>query len=265
MDHLSYYKQICDCLAGDCRLWQLSVVSCEGSSPAKPGMKLCVPLDAREFGNLGGGEVEHSAIAWVRSTRPFQPILKTYALSEQGDQAVPDSEVPTHMICGGKVSILIEPLGKSKTLYIVGAGHCGRALGQLAKLGGWRVLLIDNRKELLEGDIAQYGDAVAHSDYTDISSAVSFGRDAHIVIMTHGHVHDKQVLEQCIRQEFAYLGMIGSANKVAQTFARLRDQGYTDAELARVNAPIGLRIGSQTPFEIAVSIMAELIALQKKD
>jgi len=82
--------------------------------------------------------------------------------------------------------------------------------------------------------------------------------------MTHGHAHDKQVLEQCLRREFAYLGMIGSASKVAQTFSRLKQQGFSDAELARVHAPIGLPIGSQTPFEIAVSIMAELISIHKR-
>lgn len=261
MDQLDYYQRICDCLKSNCRMWQLSVVSCEGSSPAKPGMKLCVPSRDKEFGNLGGGEVEHAAINWVRETQPEAPVLRTYSLSESGDLALEDSEIPTHMICGGKVSILIEPLGKSRTLYIVGAGHCGRALGQMAKSGGWRVVLIDNRKEILEGDIELFGDAAAHSDYADIASVIGFGKDAHIVIMTHGHTHDKQVLQQCLKQEYAYLGMIGSRSKVAQTFERLRQQGFTDAELDRVHAPIGIRIGSQTPFEIAVSIMAQLIAL----
>ncbi|HOH78319.1 MAG TPA: XdhC/CoxI family protein [Candidatus Cloacimonadota bacterium] len=264
MEHLDFYRKICDCLAENCRLWQLSVVSCEGSSPAKPGMKLCVPLQGREFGNLGGGEVEHSAIAWVRENRPSEPVLRTYMLSEQGDQALADEEIPTRMICGGKVSILIEPLAKSRTLYIVGAGHCGRALGQLAKLAGWWVHLIDNRNELLESDLSLYGDVASHSDYSDVSTAISFDREAHIVIMTHGHAHDKQVLEQCLRREFAYLGMIGSASKVAQTFSRLKEQGFSDAELARVHAPIGLPIGSHTPFEIAVSIMAELISIHKR-
>ena len=125
-------------------------------------MKLCVLLQGREFGNLGGGEVEHSAIAWVRENRPSEPVLRTYMLSEQGDQALADEEIPTRMICGGKVSILIEPLGKSRTLYIVGAGHCGRALGQLAKLAGWWVQLIDNRNELLESDLSLYGDVTSH-------------------------------------------------------------------------------------------------------
>ncbi len=262
MDQLDYYQRICDCLKSNCRLWQLSVVSCEGSSPAKPGMKLCVPLQGQEFGNLGGGEVEHAAIAWVKAEQPEHPLLRTYALSEAGDQAIQEGDIPTHMICGGKVSIIIEPLGKSRTLYIVGAGHCGRALGQLAKLAGWWVVLIDNRSEMLEGDISRYGDVASYSDYSDVSSHISFGKDAHIVIMTHGHTHDKAVLEQCLRQDYAYLGMIGSRKKVAATFQRLHDQGYAEEELARVHAPIGISIGSQTPFEIAVSIMAELIALR---
>jgi len=261
MDQLAYYQQICSHLQAHRRLWQLSVLSCEGSSPARPGMKLCVPLVGAEFGNLGGGEVEHSAIAWVREQQPTQPLIRTYALSENGDLTLDHDDIPTRMICGGKVSILIEPLGKSKSLYIVGAGHCGKALGQLAKLAGWWVVLIDNRPDIVSADISQCGDEARLSDYEDIGSVIDFGKDAHIVIMTHGHTHDKAVLQQCLRREFAYLGMIGSAVKVAQTFERLRGEGFSQDELSRVHAPIGLRIGSQTPFEIAVSIMAELISL----
>ena len=98
-----------------------------------------------------------------------------------------------------------------------------------------------------------------YNDYNDIEQAIKFDKKCFIVIMTYGHVHDKQVLEYCLKKPFFYLGMIGSEKKVTETFDKLRAQGFTEEELQKIHAPIGLSIGSQTPWEIAVSIMAELI------
>jgi len=264
MDELQYYARLKELLENRQPVWQITIVAVKGSSPAKPGMKLAVPLEDREFGNIGGGALEHMAIALARETQPREPTLRTYVLSESGDTVLPENTILTGMICGGEATLYIEPLGIIKPLYIIGAGHCGRALGELALRGGYHVVLIDNRQEILAGEMGGYCHQAVWNDYGDISQAVRFNADASIVIMTHGHAHDAQVLEQCLSHTFRYLGMIGSRRKAAQTIASLIQKGFAEELVSRVKTPIGLPIGSQTPYEIAVSIMAELICVERK-
>jgi xanthine dehydrogenase accessory factor len=263
MEIKEYYQILTDLVSGNEPVWQVIIVDNEGSTPSKPGMKMLIPLSGKIFGNLGGGEMEHTIINQVRTEQPQQSVFQTFLLYEQGDLARLENETPTSMICGGKVSVFIEPLHKLRRLYIIGAGHCGRALAELAGKCGYHVIMLDDRQDVLADVPNEILAERRLSDYSDISRQISFDQDALIVIMTYGHVHDQQVLEQCLRQPFRYLGMIGSTRKVQQTLANLEQKGFLPADLARIHAPIGLPIGSQTPWEIAVSIMAELISLQK--
>ncbi len=255
MNNNEYYEKLSSILASGASIWQASVVESDGSTPAKCGMKLAVPLGQPEFGNLGGGEMEHKVIAFIRNEQPDGAKTYIFSLSPDGNTA----DFGTSMICGGQVSVYIEALHLSQRLYIIGAGHCGRALGHFAKLCGFHVCLIDNRQEICNSDLSLFSHEVILHDYSELSSVIQFSKHAYIVIMTHGHLHDKQVLEQCMGQDYAYLGMIGSKAKVAQTFAKLREKGIKEEVLATCHAPIGMPIGSQTPYEIAVSILAEII------
>jgi len=259
MDNVAYYSQLHLFLERHEAIWQASVVESDGSTPARSGMKLAIPLNGEPFGNLGGGEMEHRVIALVRDTKPQGAQLLHFSLSADGSEA----SISTSMICGGSVKVYLEALHLVNRLYIIGAGHCGRALGHLAKLCGYYVCLIDNRQEIIASSLGEYCHETVCSDYADLSEVVPFHPENLVVIMTHGHLHDKEVLQQCLGKPLKYLGMIGSKRKVAQTFANLKEQGYTDSDLARCHAPIGLSIGSQTPYEIAVSIMAEIISLGK--
>ncbi|MDD4310624.1 MAG: XdhC/CoxI family protein [Candidatus Cloacimonetes bacterium] len=258
MDNNSYYAKLAELLATHTDIWQASIVEESGSSPAKSGMKLAVSLTHAPFGNLGGGELEHKVIAYIRETKPLGAKLYSFALSPDGSKV----DFQTSMICGGQVKVFIEALHLPYQLYIIGAGHCGRALGQLAKLCGFHVCLIDNREEIIAEDFSQYAHKAVLHDYSDLTQVINFSPTALVVIMTHGHLHDKEVLEQCLRKPLFYLGMIGSKTKVAQTFTNLMAKGFTEMELKKCHAPIGLAIGSQTPYEIAVSILAQLIALR---
>ncbi len=264
MDNQEYYGKLAELLAAGGSLWQVTVTLTEGSTPAKAGMKMIIPLSEPEFGNLGGGEMEHTIIGFVRAQRPQLPLQQSFVLSETGDQAQSETDIPTSMLCGGRVSVFIEPLGKDKRLYVIGAGHCGKALGRLARQCGYHVTLIDNREEVIANLPRDACDAAVHNDYLHLEEAIRFDPAAHIVIMTHGHLHDFQVLEYCLSRPYRYLGMIGSKNKVAATMAKLRQKGFAPETLERVHAPIGLPIGSQTPTEIAVSIMAELISFNSR-
>lgn len=255
MDKLIYYSMLSDYLKDNKALWQATIVATDGSSPARAGMKMLIPAEEEVFGNLGGGELEHKIIAWTRTSAPSNPQTLSFDLSS----AQYANLTPTAMLCGGMATVFIEPLHLPQKLYIIGAGHCGKALGKLAKLCGFYVHLVDNRPESIAGEISEFGHSASLSDYSDISQAVDFGTDCWIVIMTHGHVYDQEVLQQCLRQKHRYLGMIGSRHKVAETFTALKQQGFSTEELSLVHSPIGLKIGSQSPYEIAVSIMAEMI------
>lgn len=256
MENAEYYSKIAQCLSENTALWQASVVESDGSTPAREGMKLAVGNPDILFGNLGGGELEHKVIELIRTKSYKTPVLLSFDLYSGAFIA----DLPTGMICGGKAKVFIEPLYLSETLYVIGAGHCGRALGQLAKLSGFHVVLIDNRAEVIASELNECCHKAVLHDYGNLGEVINFSPQIYVVIMTHGHLHDKEVLEQCLQKPLKYLGMIGSKNKVAQTFAVLKEKGYLDSVLATCHAPIGLPIGSQTPYEIAVSIMAQLIA-----
>lgn len=255
MDNLTYYSKLHFYLERHAAIWQASIVSSEGSSPARRGMKLAIPLEGEPFGNLGGGELEHKIINLAKTTQPQGSQLLAYTLTADGSA----EGLSTGMICGGKVQVFMEALHHANKLYIVGAGHCGKALGHLAKLCGYYVCLVDNRPEIISTDLHEAAHEAICSDYANLQDTIQFGPETLVVIMTHGHLHDQKVLQQCLREKCKYLGMIGSRHKVAETFAKLKEQGFSAEELAKCHAPVGLSIGSQTPYEIAVSIMAEII------
>ena len=254
MENLEYYQKVLELSKTNQPLWQVSIIRTDGSSPAKPGMKMIITSAYGTYGNLGGGEMEHAIIDYVLKHEPGIPLEMGFDL---GSGVLADKD--TGMICGGSARVFIEPLYKPHHLYIIGAGHCGKALGQLAKQCGFWVHLVDNREQSLQQCSAECYHQLHYNNYSDISQAVVFGANSWIVIMTHGHAHDKEVLQQCLKHDHAYLGMIGSKSKVAKTFEQLEKQGFDREILEKVHAPIGLNIYSQSPQEIAVSIMAEII------
>lgn len=266
MDYDKYYDTLKRYMIEGKRMWQVTIVATDGSTPARPGMKMIIPDHGEEYGNLGGGEMEHSIIEHVREQQPPSTQVLAFKLNNKGQftevKVDVNVDISTNMICGGSVEVFIEPLFKKDRLFIIGAGHCGKALSHLAKLCGFYVVMIDNRESVLSKEAGLYADRVFHSNYADFDEVIDFDDSAYIVIMTHGHVHDRSVLELCIKRHYKYLGMIGSKNKIRQTMQTLLDNGFTAEEIAKVHAPIGIPIGSQTPYEIAVSICAELIKIR---
>jgi xanthine dehydrogenase accessory factor len=256
-----YFTRLSAAIDSGNPVWQAVVVETDGSTPARVGMKLAVPLEGETFGNLGGGEMEYSVINAIRTQQPKSILKLAYNLDEQG-RTVPAKDIQTSMICGGKAEVLIEPLFSPHPLYIIGAGHCGRALAEFAVKADFQVTVIDNRQDLLQTDAFPSECRLLYNDYTALEEVIRFNENAFIVIMTYGHVHDRQVLEHCLQKDFRYLGMIGSKKKVKETLEKVKANGVSDAEIQRIHAPIGLPIHSHTPYEIAVSILAELIQIK---
>lgn len=156
-------------------------------------------------------------------------------------------------------NIFIEPLSPSITVHIFGAGHIARSLAPLLTGADFDVAVFDDREEFADSRFFPPECNVSLCDFTHIKSVVSFENSDYIIIMTHGHQNDFEVLLQALISDAAYIGMIGSRAKIATTKKRVIEAGFSESDFDRVYTPIGLTIGAVTPNEIAISIAAELI------
>ena len=156
-------------------------------------------------------------------------------------------------------SYALEPWAAASPLFIFGAGHVSRPTAQIAALVGFRVTVLDDRAEFANAGRFPQAKISVLGGYADCFAGLHTGPEAFVVIVTRGHVHDAEVLAQALATRAGYIGMIGSRRKRDAVYERLRGQGFSDADLARVRCPIGLTIGAETPEEIAVSIVAELV------
>ena len=156
--------------------------------------------------------------------------------------------------------VYAEPVGFQGTAYVFGAGHCGEKLVPMLALAGFSTVILDDRAEFANRDRFPSADGIVVLDSFDQGlDALPIGEDSYVVIVTRGHLHDRSVLVQALRTAAAYVGMIGSRRKIATIYEALRDEGFSEEDLSRVHAPIGLAIGAETPGEIAVSIAAEMV------
>ena len=233
-----------------------TIVQCIGSSPQKEGAKMLVRDDGSVAGSLGGGcleaEVVQSALMAVRDGRP---------------QTIPFQLTEKHggLVCGGKVLVYIEPVLPEPLLIILGAGHVGKALTTMARFAGFRVTVVDDRQEYANREnIPDAGEIMVH-DFATVFSEMPLAEGSFIVIATRGHNHDLEALRAALGTDAVYVGLLGSRRKRALLFKTLADEGYSQADIDRVIIPVGLAIGSVTPEEIAVSIMAQIIQKRRTD
>src|SRR6188474_1947704 len=234
----------------------VTIVSTTGSTPQRVGAKMLVFGDGRIVGTIGGGCYENDAFWKAREAiAARKPQLLHYELSD-------DFAQETGLVCGGQMDVYIEPIEPSPELYIVGAGHVGFHLARIAQEVGFRVHVADDREKFAN---AERFPTAAEIIVDDIPSWIAQARippHAYVVIVTRGHTNDLEALRALAPRDLRYLGLIGSRAKVARIYDALTaDQMPADA-LKRVHAPIGLDIGAVTPQEIAVSIVAELIAVK---
>jgi xanthine dehydrogenase accessory factor len=237
--------------------WMATVIYTKGSTPGKIGMKMLINLTNQDS-TIGGGAIEQKVIDKIREQKPLTTVKWQFDLDGNVEAE------KTGMICGGMQEILIEPLFTNQHLYIIGGGHCGQALSELAAKCHFEVTVIDDRKEYAISKLHPDASHISHIPYGEIEKHINFSTDIYVVIMTHGHKHDKLALQQILGKPYKYLGMIGSKKKTLAIFDQLVAEGYKQTELEKVFAPIGLDIGSETPFEIAISIMGQLLAVKNK-
>ncbi|MFH0897342.1 MAG: XdhC/CoxI family protein [Candidatus Bathyarchaeota archaeon] len=233
-----------------------TVVRTAGSTPGKALFKMLVYPNGEILGTVGGGSFEAKVISEaLESIKCQEPKLFEFKLM-QCDGVITDDQP----ICGGTMEVFIEPISVNPKLYIMGAGHIGQELAKIGKISGFRVIVIDDRIEFANKERFPDATEIHLMNFNKVADEINVDQLSYIVIVTRGHQYDRSVLEAFIKSKAAYIGMIGSKRKVKEVFQSLIDDGVDKELIDRVNAPIGLDIGSQTPSEIAISIMAQIIA-----
>ncbi len=234
----------------------VTIVSTMGSTPQRVGAKMLVFADGRMVGTIGGGCYENDAFWKAREAITHRrPQLVHYELSD-------DFAQETGLICGGQMDVYIEPIEPSPELYIVGAGHVGFHLAQLAHEVGFRIHVVDDRDKFANAERFPYAAEVVTEDIPSWLARTPLPPHAYVVIVTRGHTNDLDALRALAPRDLRYLGLIGSRAKVARIYDALLAEAMPAALLQHVHAPIGLDIGAVTPQEIAVSILAELIGVK---
>ena len=224
----------------------MTLVKVQGTAPRRPGAKMVIGRKGIVVGTLGGGAFEEQMVA-----RAAEIMAKGRAtLLEYEDQ--PDND----LACGGRYTVFAEPLTCPKRLFLLGSGHVGSALARLAETCGYQVLIFDDRPAP-DNTTFQY---VQLNDYEDPFTAFAPCPGDALVIAGRSHEIDLQSLRAALRASFSFIGLLGSTRKRDQFFAILTDEGVPADLLKQVHTPVGLDIGARTPEEIAVAIMAQLIA-----
>ena len=227
-----------------------TVVRTDRSVPRRVGASMLILDDGTRRGTVGGGEMEARVVAEaVAAMSDGRPRLVNYRLV---DPATGDPGV-----CGGEMDVYVEPYMDTPTLLVIGAGHVGKAVSELAHWTGWEVHLWDDRSE----QTSELPEGV-HGHGGNLSSALSHipldSRSA-IVMVTRNVAIDVELVPIVVQQQAAYIGLMGSARRWATTRDSLLQAGCTEGDIERISTPIGLEIGAETPEEIAISIMAEVV------
>jgi xanthine dehydrogenase accessory factor len=219
-----------------------TVIEVSGASPARVGAQIVLLGDGSITGNVGGGKLEAAILADARAAlSDGQPRLSHYALAEQGEDAI-------GTLCGGEVRVFVQPYVPPPNLIIVGGGHIGRPLRLMGEAAGFEVVVVEVEP--------------GHAPVSELEQ-VSLTSDSYVVLVTTDHVSDEAALRQALGSAAHYIGMIGSQAKCRTIIEHLRADGFDDAALSRVYAPIGLDLGGPTPEEIAVAILAEIVAVRR--
>jgi xanthine dehydrogenase accessory factor len=233
-----------------------TIVSTRGSAPRKESAKMLVLANGKIIGTIGGGAIEHQA---------YKEALKIIDGNESKlahFELTNDDASKEGMTCGGIVDVFLEPIKPLPSLFIFGGGHISFFLARIGKMVDFNVTIIDDRPEFANAERFPEADKTIVEDMTKVKEQLNINSSAYIVIVTRGHQNDSKVLEWAVASPAAYVGMIGSKRKIHTCFEYLKTKGITQEQLDRVHAPIGLAISAETPEEIAVAIMAEIIQIR---
>lgn len=244
------YRSIMEHLAHGHTVAHLKVVQVDGSGPQEVGASLLLRENGEFEGTIGGGAIEAQALEdAAQMLRRRESGLLEYNLSAD-----------LGMCCGGIMQIFCEVLEPTRRLLLYGGGHVAQPTAALATRCGFALWVVDDREEWASEERFPGADRLLHLTVEEAFEEIEARPRDYVVVVTRGHEQDQTVLEHYLAHPPAYLGVIGSLSKVTRAIHRARAKGVSEEQLARVHMPIGLDLGAITPDEIAVAIVAELIA-----
>ncbi len=252
---LEIYHELVNIVANGGRAILATVVSSKGSAPRNAGAKMIIREDGTSIGSIGGGRLEYQiqgkAMELMNSNEPQMVHFDLSGKEKDG------------MICGGQMDVFLEPIVSQETLYIFGAGHISQSTAAMAKMLGFRVVVIDPRSEYNNVERFPGADSLVVEPFEDSFSKLTVDGQSYIVICTTGHKSDEPCLQFAVGTEAKYVGMMGSRKKVKEVKERLMQKGVSSQQLDRLHAPVGVAIGAETPQEIAISILSEVIKVRR--
>ena len=232
-----------------------TIVRSRGSTPRHGASKILVYEDGSTLGTVGGGELERRVnAAALESMQDGKPRYLTYNMSDpsKGDPGV----------CGGTVEVYVEPILPDPTLLLIGAGHVGKAVVHLAKWLGFRVLVVEDNPEFCTPEHIPGADNYLNLQMDEIAAKATINGQTYIVMATRGADLDAVALPDLLQSKAAYIGVIGSKRRWAMATKLMQERGVDESAYAHVHSPIGLELQAETPEEIAVSIMAEVLMVR---
>jgi xanthine dehydrogenase accessory factor len=253
---MDIYEQIVELRRQGRRGAVATITNVRGSIPSFQTAKMLVRDDGSIAGTIGGGCVE--AEVWQAAREVMEeesPRTLTFNLNN-------NPKYDTGLVCGGTLEIFIEPVLPPALLYIFGAGHVAYNLYKVATIAGFDVVVVDDREAYANRERFPDAREVIAEDFEAATARLDPPESSHIVIVTRGHRDDMRVLRWALNTRARYLGMIGSRRKTISIYKELEKEGIPAEKFANVHAPVGLEIGAVTPEEIAVSIVAEMVAVR---
>ncbi len=236
----------------------VTIVSTQGSTPLKAGAQMLVHQDGRLVGTIGGGCLEAEMARRARyAITTGRTELAEYDLTP--GQAADDG-----LVCGGRMQVFIEPILATPTLCLYGAGHVAQPLARMAKMTGFRVEVGDDRAAFANAELFPDADRIIVDEIPALAERFTLGPNTYVVVVTRGHKGDADALVSVLGRELRYVGLLGSRAKFVHLAAALEQRGMAPQEVAKIHCPVGLAIGAESPAEIAVSILAELIAIRRR-
>src|SRR5215468_1960756 len=233
-----------------------TIVHTNGSIPSYESSRMLVRDDGSIVGTIGGGCVE--ADVWAAAKEVMEKESPRKMVFTLNNEASYDNG----LICGGTVEVFVEPILPQPVAYIFGGGHISMALAKAASAAGFGIVVVDDREQFANKERFPMAQEL-YTGYEDAFARLSPNAASYLVIVTRGHRDDMRVLAWAVRTDARYVGMIGSKRKVLSVYKALEAEGYRPEEFERVYAPMGLEIGALSPEEIAISIVAELVAVRR--
>jgi len=233
----------------------ITITKVSGSTPRGEGTMMLVLEDGKTYGTVGGGSLEGEVI------NKAQVALKN---SKSLSVNIPLEKQGVEMVCGGEVNIFIDVYKNRPKLLIVGGGHVGSAIYDIASLLDFHIVVFEDRKEFLTEERFPSAEELILGDIKRNLAKYPVDENTYVVIVTRGHEYDQDSLESIIDRNPKYIGVMGSKKKVKIMMDNLKNKGIDETLLKKVYTPIGLDLGGETPEEIAMSIMSEILIIKNK-